>query len=413
MRTIWFLWGLIIAIAISACPGVVKGKNDSLNAKITDLRAGDLVVRVVDRNNNPIANAKVEIEQESHLFEFGTAVSTHMFGENVNPNEKTQYLKKIPQLFNATVHENALKWYDTEKVRGQVNYAYADRILEWSDRHNLKMRGHTILWAVERYNQEWLKTLSPEELRQAVEKRTKEVCSRYRGSIGEYDVNNEMLHGNFFRSRLGESIVDDVFNWCRQADPEAILYVNDYNILNGYALDRYAAQIRSLLDRGVPLGGIGIQGHIRQDITPQQIQETLDTLAQFGLPIKITEFDVVADTPEKQAEVLKNVYIVAFSHPAVAGIYMWGFWEGAHWRPKAAIFKRNFQPKLTAKVYQDLVYKQWWTTTEKTTNSQGLASDRAFFGNYQVSVSSKNRTLRKSLSFSPQQTEPIKLMLND
>lgn len=384
----------------------------ALDPTIRNLRTGDLVVQVVDSQGQTIGNAAVNLEQTAHAFQFGTALSTEMFSPTANSAAQKQYLNLTRQLFNASVHENALKWYATEPARGQVSYADADRILDWSRANGLAMRGHTLFWAVEKWNQPWVKALSNEELRSAVQRRATEICQRYRGKIPEYDVLNEMLHGDFFQQRLGNDIVKQMFTWCQQADPTARLYVNDYDILNGKMLDRYVQQIRSLLQQGVPVGGIGVQAHIREPTTAAQVQQTLDTLAQFRLPIKITELGVVAATEAEQARILKDVYTVAFAHPAVTGILMWGFWEGANWEPRSAVFKRNFEPTLAAKTYQELVFQQWWTRAKGNTNRAGTFSTRAFFGNYRATVMIGGKGVERSFSFSPQSKLPQTITVN-
>jgi GH35 family endo-1,4-beta-xylanase len=408
------LLGLLMAIAFCLLDSSLFGQithADVVDQRIRQNRTGDLVVQVVDAQGGAIANASITIEQTAHYFPFGTALSSEIFQSRTNPVEQKQYLKLAKQLFNASVHENALKWYATEPNKGQISYADADRILQWSEQNRLRLRGHTLFWAVEKWNQPWVRALNNQELRQAVQHRTIEICTRYRGRITEYDVMNEMLHGDFYQKRLGDRIVDDIFKWCKQADPNARLYVNDYNILNGQELDRYVEQIRSLLKRGVPLGGIGVQGHIREAITTDRIQKSLDTLAQFKLPIKITEFDVVADSEVAKARVLKDVYQVAFSHPAVAGILMWGFWAGAHWEPAAAIYKRNFQLTPAAIAYHDLVFNQWWTKASGQTNQSGQFSTRAFLGQFQVTVKLNGQSIQQSFTLTPSTKTPLLIRL--
>lgn len=379
---------------------------NNIDANIDRLRKGDLIIRVVDSQRRPILGAMVKLEQVKHDFEFGTALSTDIFTNKFNQQDTEKYLATAKKLYNASVHENALKWYSTEREKGQVSYTDADKILKWSQKNGLKMRGHTLFWEVEKYNKSWLKNLPPQELRAAVEQRTKEVCSRYKGSIDEHDVLNEMLHGNFFRSRLGAGIVKDMFTWCKQVNPGAMLYMNDYNILNGKELDKYVQLIDSLLKQGVPIDGIGAQGHIRENITAERIQKSLDTLAQFGLPIKITEFDAVADTEREKARILRDVYRVAFAHPAVKGIFMWGFWEGAHWEPKAALFKKNWQPLIAAQTFEDLVYGQWWTRVNTSTGRNGRVQVRSFFGNYHLTVSYRHQKIEQNFSFTPKEVKP-------
>ena len=384
----------------------VQANQLRLSEQIARTRTGNMVIQVVNSKQQPISGVEVKLEQVAHEFEFGTALSTQMFAQGANPNDQAKYFNLSRQLFNATVHENALKWYATEEQRGHVNYGDADRILSWSEAHSLPLRGHALFWEVEQWNPAWLKSLSKQDLRFAVERRVTEICGRYRGRIREYDVLNEMLHGDFFRQRLGEAIVKTMFQRCHAADPGAVLYVNDYDILNGRRLDDYVRQIRSLLAEGVPVGGIGIQAHIlRETITPAQIQHSLDALAQFNLPIKITEFSTLTDTEQEQAKNLLNLYQIAFAHPKVKGILMWGFWEKAHWIPQAAIFDRNFKPKLAAKVYQELVFRQWWTRSSGNTNRTGQFSTRAFFGQYRVTVKGRNWSKTRSFLFQSQMNQ--------
>ena len=92
-----------------------------------------------------------------------------------------------------------------------------------------------------------------------------DIARRYRGRFAEYDLNNEMLHGNYYEDRLGKKITRDMAAWMRQEDPQAVLYLNDYDILTGRRLEDYVAQIRQVLDQGVPIGGIGVQGHLHGD----------------------------------------------------------------------------------------------------------------------------------------------------
>ena len=146
-------------------------------------------------------------------------------------------------------------------------------------------------------------------------------------------------------------------------------------------------------------------GILGETITPAQIQHSLDTLAQFNLPIKITEFSTLANTEQEQAKTLLNLYQIAFAHPKVKGILMWGFWEKAHWISRAAIFDRNFQPKLAAKVYQELVFHRWWTRSSGITNQNGQFSTRAFFGQYRVTVKGWNWSETRSFSFQSQRSQ--------
>ncbi len=383
----------------SPSPSLVK-LDPTLQAKIRQIRQGEVVIRVVDAQGKPVAGATVQVQQTAHQFEFGTALSSYMFTPQADPAARAQYLAIAKTLFNSAVPENALKWLENEKERGQVTYADADRILDWSEQnYSHKMRGHTLFWEVTQWNQDWLKKLDKQALRSAVQQRATAVCTRYKGRIGEYDVLNEMLHDRFFRDRLGNGIVKEMFQWCRAADPNARLYMNDYGILSTWKLKEYVQQIQGLLAAGVPIGGIGIQAHVvMEKTTPQSVQTALATMAQFQLPLKITEVSVDGATEAAQAQNLVDLYQVAFANPAVQGIYLWGFWETAHWQPQAAIFRKDFSPKLGAIAYKDLIFNQWWTRTTGTSNAQGEFKLRAFFGQHRVKVNDRARSQQQSFT---------------
>jgi GH35 family endo-1,4-beta-xylanase len=381
------------------------------NERIKAIRMGEIVIEVQDHQGKPVAEALVYVEQQSHDFWFGTALNHHMFRDEIDPKIRREYQKIVISYFNAATHENALKWYHTERIQGKLNYEDADRMLKWCELNRIRMRGHCIFWAKEEFNMPWLKNLDRESLRRAVERRAKEVPARYKGRITEYDVNNEMIHGDFFRKRLGKDIVINMFQWAKDADPQAILYVNDYNILTGKDIAKYEEQIRSLLNQGAPLGGIGLQGHFDRSIpSPRRILQILDRLAIFGLPIKITEFDINTSNEERKAKALVDFYRACFSHPAVEGILMWGFWEGAHWRPKAAIFNKDFSPKPAAKAYWKLVYDEWWTKAQGKTDTKGKFIIRAFYGDYRIKVIFPDgKVIEKSISFPKGIREPMKV----
>lgn len=360
-------------------------------------RLGMLTVQVVNPQGQPLPNAQVQIQQQTHAFPFGVALANELFQANANPQDQAQYRAIAKKLFNAAVHENALKWYDTEPQQGQVSYALADRILAWAQQQGWTMRGHTLFWEVEKWQQDWVKALPPDQLRAAVKNRAIEVCQRYRGKIDEFDLNNEMLHGDFYRSRLGPGIIKDMAIWCREGNPDAVFYVNDYGIINDDKLPAYVAQIKDLLQQGVPIGGIGIQAHIDHPLDIAKFKNALDTLAQFNLPLKITEVSVKRENDQAQAETLQQLYETAFAHPAVKEILLWGFWEKAHWWPTAALYREDFSPKPAATTYNNLLFQAWWTNETGTTNQAGIYQTPGFLGDYKITVTTPSETATKTI----------------
>jgi GH35 family endo-1,4-beta-xylanase len=228
------------------------------------------------------------------------------------------------------------------------------------------------------------------------------VTKRYTGRFAEYDLNNEMVHGNFYEYRLGPNVTKLMAQWAHNGDPSAKLFLNDYDILTGNKLPEYMAQIRLLVIQHVPIAGIGVQGHLHSDtFDRKELKRSLDSLAIFKLPIRITEFNVPGQrskyhtdriltmTPQEEelkAKELVDYYKICFAHPAVEGILMWGFWAGANWIPVSSLYNRDWTPTPAADAYQNLIYKEWWTKDSGTVGKDGIFSIPAFYGKYKVTV---------------------------
>jgi endo-1,4-beta-xylanase len=281
-----FLHGLCVAAVLSCgCLGSLSAADANLDESIRRIRMGTLTIEAAP-------DAEVRVEQLRHEFWFGAALSSQMFSERAASETAARYQKVFLENFNAAVTENALKWHSMEQRKGEVDYSVVDAILAWTKQHEIPLRGHNVFWGVPDRVQPWLKAMDDDVLRATLKARALDVARRYRDRFAEYDLNNEMLHGNYYEQRLGTNITRDMASWMRQEDPRAVLYLNDYDILTGRRLEDYVVHIRKFLDQGVPIGGIGVQGHLHGDtFDPVALQNALDRLAQFKLPIRVTEFN--------------------------------------------------------------------------------------------------------------------------
>jgi endo-1,4-beta-xylanase len=353
---------------------------------------------------------QVKIEQTRHEFWFGAALANQAFDGRMPAADVARYRQAFLENFNSAVTENALKWLSMEPRRGEVDYATVDAILAWTDEHRIPLRGHNIYWGIEKFVPEWLKTLDDATLHQTLEARGRDIGRRYRGRFAEYDLNNEMIHGNYYADRLGTGITKEMAGWVRAEDPAAVIYVNDYDITTGRRLDDYVAHIRDLLAQGAPIGGIGVQGHLHAETFDRAaLRHSLDTLAQFNLPIRVTEFNLPGQrsrfhddpktimTPEEEqftAREITDFYRICFSHPAVTGILMWGFWEGANWIPASSLYRRDWTPTPAGIAYRDLVFKEWWSRWEGEVDEAGQFAAPCFFGTYEVTAGNKQITVQ-------------------
>jgi endo-1,4-beta-xylanase len=404
----FFLTPIVITFIAHICSAqddiAAKLTPSAIEARIAEIRMGDMIVKT-----SP--GADVKIQQVRHEFLFGTAITNQLAENDTNamsPEDRKMFLKVLAENFNYAVHENALKWYDCEKQLNVVDYSTADRIWEICHDMNIPMRGHCIFWAKDKYIMPWLKQLNNDDLRAAVNRRAIDVTKHFKGRIEEFDLNNEMINGDFFRRRLGYGIVNEMAYMAKAGNPNVTLYVNDYGILveKGFNADSYITQIENLLANGVPIGGIGCQGHFvsshkndssgRAATTPEHVQKTLDKLAKFNLPIKITECLFVADDEQGMAEELRMFFPICFAHPNVEAILMWGFWEVGHWQPQTAMWKKDWTPTPQALAYRDLVFNKWWTQTSGKADNDGVFKTRAFYGDYIITSNGKTKKVTLS-----------------
>ena len=351
--------------------------------------------------------AVVKVNQERHEFLFGAALSNGIFSDRADPVTKEQYLAIFKENFNAAVTENAFKWPGIERERGMFDYSLPDRMYAFCSANGIHLRGHNIYWGIERFIQDWIKELDNETLYDVLRSRGREVTARYRDKVIEFDLNNEMIHGNYYEERLGETITADMVRWAKEGNPEALLYFNDYDILTGNVLDRYVAHIRNNLDSGIPFDGIGVQGHLHADsFDPEVLKTSLDVLSQFNLPIKVTEFNFPGQrfqinrqtplTPEQEeakAAAIVDYYRICFAHPSVDSILMWGFWEGANWIPQSSLYRRDWTPTPAAEAYQELIYGEWWTEWEGSADADGRCELPAFYGRHSVEAGGETKTV--------------------
>lgn len=397
-----FLGGIIAAFGAGASGEL---EPEAIEARIRENRMGELVIKAEP-------GTEVHVRQLRHEFWFGAALSSSAFSGRMNPDDQRKYEQTFLANFNSAVTENALKWHDMERRPGRVNYATVNAILEWTDRHEIPLRGHNIFWGIPNRVQSWLKEMDDETLHETLEARALDIGSRYRDRFAEYDLNNEMIHANYYADRLGPSITKQMADWIQQADPNATLYFNDYDILTGNRLDDYIEHIRGLLAQGAPMAGIGVQGHLHgETFDPKALQNALNELAKIGLPIRITEFNMPGQrsvfmrnrnlklTPAQEQTKAKNLaeyYRICFAHPAVEGILMWGFWEGANWIRQSSLYRRDWTPTPAAEAYRNLVFKEWWTDSKVKADAGGQCRIRAFCGKYAVTCGDRKKEIMLS-----------------
>ncbi len=356
-------------------------------ARIEKIRKGDLVVEVRDRAGKIVPSATVSVEMTRHAFPFGSAVVADMLLREGPDADK--YRAFIKENFNQVVLENDLKWRQYEE-----NPERARKGVAWLREQGITVRGHTLVWPSWRRLPMDLPGLKEDKaaLSKRIDDHIRQEVTDMRGKVVDWDVVNEPFANHDLMDILGRDAMVHWFKLARQYDPGAVLYLNDYPPLNGAAktnehLNHFYETAEFLKKSGAPIGGIGFQGHFGSGvIPPENVLSGLDRFAKLGLPIAITEFDINTTDEEMQAAYTRDFLTAAFSHPSVSSILMWGFWEGRHWLPDAALITRDWRVKPNGKAWLDLVKGTWWTRAEGRTAADGRFKTRGFYGDYTITV---------------------------
>lgn len=363
-------------------------------ARIDKVRKADLTVQVTDAAGRAVANADVRVRMTRHAFPFGSAVVADTLVSEAPDAQR--YRDEVARLFNRVVFENDMKWGPWERNRDRTM-----RALDWLRSKNIEVRGHNLVWPGAGYTPREVMQLKndPAAMRKRIDDHIADEAGALRGKVVEWDVLNEPYTNRAIQDVLGNDEMIRWFKLARAADPDAVLLLNDYPILTGQPdahFDGFEKIVRFLKDGGAPIGGVGIQGHYGATLPPPtQILAGLDRLAKIGLSVAITEFDVDTTDEQLQADYLRDHTIACFSHPAVSEVIMWGFWEGRHWKPVAAPYRRDWSKKPAAQAWEDLIFKQWWTDATIKTGADGRATIRGFQGDYEITAPGAAPTVAK------------------
>ncbi len=365
---------------------------NNAETRIDSLRKADFTVKAAP-------GSQVSVNLVEHAFPFGTAL-------NITTSDKSDsienwYKGEAKKLFWHAVSENQFKWPEYEPKKGKILKDEMYRYVDFTRENGWKLRGHALMWGHQGYGFDKHYS-NPKNAKQCkdfakfLKARIERDLKEYKGKITEYDVWNEPLHESYTFNTCGWGILDSAFVWAHRADPDAKLYINEYNVVAAGETDRYVSLIKGMLARKVPVHGIGVQCHFGlRPVVPGLIKERLDKLASLGLPIKVTEFDVgdwqvgMNDPEEVQAEKFETFIRTAFSHPAINGIVLWGFWDNRHWVKNGGIVAADGREKPAAKRVYDLWHKVWTTEATVKAGADGVAKFRGFKGRYKVTADGK------------------------
>lgn len=290
-------------------------------------------------------------------FVVGTAVAGGGHHEDMPypepfPNDR-KYRHLVGKEFGSVSPENQMKWEYLHPEPDVYNFGPADAIVKFAAQRGQQVRGHTLLWHSQ--NPEWLEQgdYTPDELRTILRDHITKVVGRYQGQIDQWDVANEIFDdagnlrtsNNIWIRELGPGIIADAFRWTHEADPDALLFFNDYGVESiNRKSNAYYQLVQELRADGVPVDGFSVQGHLSTRYGfPGDLQANLQRFDALGLETAVTELDVRMDLPNgaeptPEQEAVQATYYQRFLQACLAvegcdSFTLWGFTDKYSWVP--------------------------------------------------------------------------------
>lgn len=279
------------------------------------------------------------------------------------------YAEVLGREFNILVTENAFKFWPIHPEQERYDFTGADAVVEFAEAHDMRVRGHTLVW--HQSTPDWINnaTFTPEQWNVVLQDHITTVVSRYKGRVDYWDVVNEAisesgsggLRQTVWSTGVGADYVDKAFTWAHAADPEALLFYNDFGAegLNPKS-DQVYALVKGMVARGVPIHGVGLQMHVAPGTAPkpEDLVANIQRLGALGLQVHITELDVrlPSNVTESllalQANLYQELLEVCLSADNCTAFVMWGFTDRYSWIPSSAsgydhalIFDKAYRPK--------------------------------------------------------------------
>ena len=264
--------------------------------------------------------------------------------------------------FNMLVAENEMKMETLQPQRGQFSFGSADGLVSFAQRNKMAMRGHCLVW--HQQQPEWLssdgkkndKGWTRKEALEIMKSHITNVMKHFKGKVKEWDVVNECLDDdqsiirtnpdaytlrqNVWQRAIGDDYIDSAFVYARQADPTALLYLNDYDVeMQGKAKAvAFYNIVKRLQQHGIPIDGVGLQCHFSVgDVDSVKLERTIRRFGDDGLKCIITELDMgVGSTSakdlEEQARNYRVVTDIVLNNENCPSMVIWGIKDNDSWR---------------------------------------------------------------------------------
>ncbi len=271
--------------------------------------------------------------------------------------------KEAARQFNMMVCENEMKMDALQPSKGSFSFGGADNLVSLAQQNDMAIRGHCLVWHSQvpgwlssdgkKNDKNWTREQALEIMKNHITK----VMQHYKGKVREWDVVNECLDDDqttvrsnpnsydlrqqsVWQRAIGDDYIDSAFVYAHRADPDAILYLNDYGVeLQGKAksLAFYNLAV-SLKEKGIPIHGVGLQCHFSiGEVDGVKLNRTIKRFAEAGLMCIITELDMgipstTAANKEEQARLYRMITDIVLKNDNCPSMVIWGVKDNDSWR---------------------------------------------------------------------------------
>ena len=416
----------------------------TVQSNIENNRKGYGTITVKDSEGNIIPDAKISLNQTKHEFKFGA--NLFMLDELETKEKNDTYKRLFAETFNmATL---PFYWNATEPEKGHLRYdknstklyrrPAIDRCVEFCEEKGIEPREHAL--AYEQFFPKWLFGATVEETKKELERRYAEISERYKDKIPTIEVTNEM---EWKKGRTPFYDQPDFIEWCfKTAEkyfPANQLVINEHTP-SGWddycrPTDKYYSYIQANLLKGARIDAIGMQYHIfalkedeydktRNRYNPEMLYNHMDLYSQFGKPLQVTEvtlpaYDGTDEDEEIQAKLLEYLYTIWFSYKNVEQIIYWNLIDGyAHVETddqavidasqgdmtigenkfRGGLLRFDMSPKPAWFTLKNLIENVWHTQGDYSTDADGKAQFKGFYGDYDVTITVGGKTETRTLN---------------
>jgi len=246
--------------------------------------------------------------------------------------------------WNQITPENEGKWASVEATRDVYNWSGVDRVYNYAIQNNIPFKQHTFVWGNQ--SPAWINGLSASEQAAEIEEWIRDFCARY-PLTAMIDVVNEATPGHapaaYAQNAFGSNWIIRTFQLARQYCPNAVLILNDYNVLS-WNTNEFIQMATPAVNAGV-VDALGLQGHGLESWSLTDITNKLNQVAALGLPIYISEYDVARTNDQEQLSIMQTQFPLFYNHPSVEGITLWGYVVGSTWVNGSGLIQSNGTPR--------------------------------------------------------------------